>query len=554
MAFGGIVEGSFAWLLKNMLDRLFVDGNQGFAWIAAFGIVVVFSITGLSHFVAGYGMQWVGNRVMLDVRNQMFAQLIRLPVPAFDKLTSGELLSRLTNDVMGMQAASTTAITSFVRSSFTLLGLLLTMLVLNWKLALITLVTAPFLAVVIGAFGKRLRILSISGMEAQGAMLEVIREAIAGLRVIKISGGEKHELTRFDDSANRLRRLIMKQSVAAAASTPVTHFLVSIAISSIVYLAASRTLGQSMPMADFIAFIVAAAALVPQIKQLASVNEQVQRGLASAVRVFELIDAESEADTGSTELSKAIGRISFRGVTLQYPSKATLALDDISLEILPGETLALVGPSGGGKTSLINLLPRFFEPTSGEIYFDDVPITSIKLASLRSKIALVSQDIVLFNESIAANIAYGRKRGSDESANFNDIVEAAQRANCMDFIDKLPEGLHTLIGENGVRLSGGQRQRLAIARALLKDAPVLLLDEATSALDGESERAVQDALDLLMRGRTTIVVAHRLSTIEGAHRIAVIDGGRIVSVGTHQELLAVNGLYASLHRNQFAGT
>jgi ATP-binding cassette, subfamily B, bacterial MsbA len=552
MAIGGIVEGSFAWLLKNMLDKLFIDGNQGFAWIASLGVIVVFLTTGLSHFIAGYGMQWVGNRVMLDIRNQMFDQLVRLPAQTFDSLTSGELMSRLTSDVMGVQAASTTAITAFVRSSFTLFGLLLTMLVLNWKLAIITLVTAPLLAAVIGAFGKRLRALSISGMEAQGAMLEVIREAIAAQRVIKISGSEDYEAARFGDSANRLRQLIMKQSIASAASTPVTHLLVSIAISAIVYLAASRTLGQSMPVADFIAFVVAAAALVPQIKQLASVNEQVQRGLASAIRVFELIDTKPESDTGTNELNGALDSISIRGVSLKYPSKDIPALEDISLEIMAGETLALVGPSGGGKTSLINLLPRFFEPTTGQIYLNDIPITSIKLANLRSKIALVSQEIVLFNDSIAANIAYGRRGNSAKPVSHDDIIRAARQANCMDFIGALPEGFDTLVGENGTRLSGGQRQRLAIARALLKDAPVLLLDEATSALDGESERAVQVALDLLMKGRTTIVVAHRLSTIEGANRIAVIDCGKIVALGTHKDLLTTNALYANLYRNQFA--
>jgi len=549
MAIGGAVEGSFAYLLKTMLETLFVEGNEKYAWIAAVAVVAVFLTTGISHFVAGYGMQWVGNKIMLDIRNLMYKQLIRLPVPTFDAYSSGELLSRITNDVMGVQAAATTALTTLVRSSFTLIGFLVTMFILNWRLTLITLVAIPILAVVINFFGKRLRALSVDSMAAQAEMLDIVRESVVAQRVIKISGGEAQESARFDKSANTVRQLTMKQCIAAAAATPITHFVVSIAIGAIIYLAASKTLGEPMPMADFIAFIVAATALVPQIKQLASVNEQIQRGLAASTRVFALIDAPTETDTGQIALTRASGAITFENISLNYTTKNTLALDNVSLTIAPGETIALVGPSGGGKTSLVNLVPRFFTPTQGTISIDGIAIEQIRLQDLRDQIALVSQDVVLFNGTVAANIAYGKTAVATNSA----IEAAARAANCMDFIQSLPAGFDTIIGENGARLSGGQRQRLAIARAILRDAPILLLDEATSALDSESERAVQNALETLMRGRTTIVVAHRLSTIENASRIAVLEGGKIVEIGTHRELLAANQLYAGLYRLQFVG-
>jgi subfamily B ATP-binding cassette protein MsbA len=547
MALGGIIEGSFAWYLKYMLETLFVEGNERYAAVAAIGVVLVFFLSGLSHFIAGYGMQWVGNKLMLDIRNQMFAKLIRLPVPMFDRVTSGTLMSKVTNDVIGVQAAATTALTSLVRGTFTLVTLLVTMFVLNWKLTLITFVTVPLLGWVIRSFGKRLRRINEQGQVAHAAITDVLEEAIRGQKVVKVFGGERYEAGRFDEAANTIRRLNMKQSAAAAAATPLTHLIVSMAIGFIIYLAASRTLGTGMAIADFVTFIVAAGGLVPQIKQLASVNEQIQKGLAASQSVFALIDAKPENDTGTQRIEKATGRLQFDRVSVHYESKTTPALNSVELDIQPGETIALVGPSGGGKTSLVNLVPRFFEPSAGQVLLDGVKINDIRLADLRAQMALVSQDVVLFNDTVAANIAYG---ASD--ADRIKIEAAARAAHCIDFIGALPEQFDTVIGENGARLSGGQRQRLAIARALYKDAPILLLDEATSALDSESERAVQDALDVLMQGRTTIVVAHRLSTIENASRIAVMEAGKIVELGPHSELIRRNGLYASLHRLQFA--
>lgn len=550
MAVGGVVDGLFGWFLKELLENIFDGGNEQYALYAGLGVVVIFFVSGASHFISNVGMQWVGNKVMLDIRNLMFARLIRLPVPMFDEITSGTLMTKIMSDVIGVQAAATTAVTALVRGGTTFLVLIVSMFVINWKLTLITFATVPILGFIIRAFGKRLRGITTQGQQAHAQLADVLEESIRGQKVVKVFGGHEYEAKRFNAAANTIRQLNMKQSIAAAAAAPFTHFIVSIAIGLIIYLAASKTLGTAMTGAEFVAYIVIAAGLVPQIKQLASVNEQVQKGLAAAESVFALIDTAHEGDNGTITIERSEGRLRFDNIDLQYASKSIPALHEINLTIAAGETIALVGPSGGGKTSLVNLVPRFFAPTRGSIYVDDIAISDITLSNWRRQIALVSQDVVLFNDTIAANIAYGQHTTS----NIDDIKAAADAANCMDFITALPQGFDTVIGENGARLSGGQRQRIAIARALLKNAPILLLDEATSALDSESERAVQDALDTLMRGRTTIVVAHRLSTVENASRIVVLEAGKIVEIGTHTELLAANKLYAGLYRLQFAGS
>ena len=550
MVVGGAAQGLFAWFLNVLLKKLFVEGNEQYALLAAAGIVLIFLITGLAHFIAGYGMQWVGNKVILDFRSQMFQRLIRLPEPFFSRTSTGSLMSKVTYDVLGLQEATTNTLNALVRGSVTLAVALGYMFILSWKLTLIIFATVPVLALIVGAFGKRLREVSRESQVAQGAITSVLEESIRGHKVIKIFGGEQYEAARFDASANRIRKLSMKHGAAAAAGTPFTHFIVSIAIALIVYLAASKSLGTGLNVADFVTYIVAAAGLIPQIKGLSGVNEQIQKGLASAESVFALIDAKTEEDRGCITMARAEGRIQFSGVGLQYENQTAHALLDVSLTISPGETIALVGPSGGGKTSIINLLPRFFTPSTGNITLDGHALADIKLGELRGQMALVSQDVVLFNDTVASNIAYGVEGGVD----MDKVRRAAEAAHCLDFIRALPEGFNTRIGDNGSRLSGGQRQRLAIARAIFKDAPILLLDEATSALDSESERAVQSALDSLMKGRTTLVVAHRLSTIENADRIVVMENGRITEIGTHAQLIGRNGTYAVLHRLQFAGT
>lgn len=548
MAVGGAAQGAFALFLKELLEKLFEQGNAQYAWIASLAIVVIFLITGLSNFVSGYGMQWVSTKVILDLRNQMFHRLIRLPEPFFSRTSTGTMMSKVTNDVMGLQEAATNALTALVRGSFTLIIALGTMFYLSWKLTLITFATVPILALIIGAFGKRLRGLSRETQVAQAAITDVLEESIRGHKVIKVFGGERYELSRFESAANRIRQLSMKHGAAAAAGTPFTHLIVSIAIALIVYLAASNRMGSGLSVSSFVAYIVAAAGLIPQIKGLTSVNEQIQKGLAACESVFGLIDSPLEADTGKKNMDRAKGELRFDAVSLQYENQTAHALNEISIDIRAGETIALVGPSGGGKTSFMNLVPRFFTPTAGTITLDGHALADIKLTDLRKQIAMVSQDVVLFNDTVAANIAYGVVGDADMAK----VKEAAAAAHCLDFIEALPNGFNTEIGDNGSRLSGGQRQRIAIARALYKDAPILLLDEATSALDSESERAVQTALDALMRGRTTLVVAHRLSTIEKADRILVLEAGKIVESGTHAELLLRGGLYTSLHRLQFS--
>jgi ATP-binding cassette, subfamily B, bacterial MsbA len=382
-----------------------------------------------------------------------------------------------------------------------------------------------------------------------GGVAEVLDEAIANQRVVRVFGGQAYEEKRFEEAAKRIRRFNMKHAVAAAATVPVTQVIVACAIAAIIYLAAGEAFAGNTDVGSFIEFIAAVGLLLQPLKRLTGVNEQLQRGLAACESVFALIDEADERDTGTVRLERAQGAIAFRDVTLSYRGGARPALAHLTLSIKPGETVALVGPSGSGKSSLIHLLARFYHPDSGEITLDGHPLESLTLESLRRQISLVSQNVVLFNDTVAANIAYGRA----DRVSREELERAAQAAHALDFIRALPQGLETEIGENGAKLSGGQRQRIAIARAILKDAPILLLDEATSALDTESERAVQAALEALMRGRTTIVIAHRLSTIEKADRIVVLAQGSVTEVGTHRELLDRAGMYAGLHRMQFAG-
>ena len=551
MAIGGAVEGSFAYFLKYMLDTLVARGRESDAIFAALGIIGVFFIGGVSQFAAGYGMQWVGNKVILDCRNAMFARILRLPISALNDTTTGTLMSKVTNDVVGLQSAATSSTTAAVRGTASLVALLVTMFIINWKLTLITFATVPILGLVVTAFSRRLRKISRQSQHANAEITDVLEETLSAQKVIRIYGGQAQEENRFNAAASRIRSLNMKHSLAAAASTPLTHIVVATAIAIIVYLAISPRFGIAMNSVDLTVFLISAGALVPQIKGLASISEQIQRGLAAAESVYGLIDSPIESDNAlETPYNRpSLGNeLSFSSLSLSYPAQQTPALDNINLTINAGETIALVGGSGGGKTSLINLLPRFFLPTSGTIFLGGVPIENIALSTLREKIALVSQDVILFNASVAQNIAYGGRA----NASIGDIIAAATAAHALDFINQLPQGFDTVIGENGSRLSGGQRQRIAIARAILKDAPILLLDEATSALDSESERAVQAALDTLMLNRTTLVVAHRLTTIERANRIVVLEHGKIVEIGAHAELLARGGAYANLHRMQFS--
>jgi subfamily B ATP-binding cassette protein MsbA len=535
-------------LLKPLLDGVFVAKDEAvIRWTPVF-IIGLFVVRGLAEYLAQYALSWVGNRLVMDLRGVMFRKLLALPARYFDDQASGNLISKLTFDVMQVTAAATSVLMVIFKESLVIFGLLAWMFWLNWKLTLLAMIMAPVIVVVVRAISLRLRKTSRAVQGLMGDMTQVIQEAIEGHRIVKLFGGQDYEQRRFDVHANKVRRQLMRQVAATAANVPIVQLIAALALAVIVYLATEQSNTDQITVGGFVSFITAMLMLTAPLKRVTSINESLQRGLAAAESVFSLIDQKSESDCGGIDLDHVRGEICFDQVHFRYGDDERSALDGINLLIAPGETVALVGASGSGKTTLANLVPRFYLPTGGRILLDGQDIAELKLTGLRANIALVSQDVVLFNESVAANIAYGILKDTNEAA----VLAAAEAAHAMEFISQMPLGLQTLVGENGVKLSGGQRQRLAIARALLKNSPVLILDEATSALDTESERHVQAALEVLMRGRTTLVIAHRLSTIEHADRIVVLDKGKIIEIGSHADLLAQDGAYARLYHIQFA--
>ena len=540
-------ETAVAAMLKPLLDGSFVDKDPDHMFWMPFIIIAVFTIRGISTFTSTMAVAWVGNKVVLDLRDNMFKKLLVLPTAFYDRHPTGNIISRITYDVTQVTETATNALTVLVKDTLTIVGLLGWMLYLNWQLSLTTLAILPVMMLVVVVTGKRMRRLNRNLQSTIGDMTHVLEESVKGQKIVKIFGGQQYESKRFWSVANWVRRLQMKIKAAASINVILVEGVGAICFAIIIYVGTKQAAADAITVGGFVSFFTAMGLLFTPIKRLTKVNEVIQRGLAASESVFSMADEPAELDNGTVKLQNPIGHIRYEKVSMQFPETTKPAVDNISLEILPGQTVALVGPSGSGKTTIASLLPRFYMPTAGKIFFDDIDTKELSLNDLRSNLSFVGQDIVLFNDTIAANIAYGIEPAPDASK----IREAADKAFVSEFADKLTDGLNTEIGENGVRLSGGQRQRIAIARAFLKNSPLLILDEATSALDTASERHVQQAIEKLETSRTTLVIAHRLSTVENADKIFVMDHGKIVEQGSHAELMRHEGIYANLYNTQF---
>ncbi|MHB8919606.1 MAG: lipid A export permease/ATP-binding protein MsbA [Halothiobacillus sp.] len=561
MIAAGLTEVAFAALMKPLLDGSFVNRDPATIRLMPLLLLGVFAVRVIAEFASGYGMAWVGRSVIRDLKRDVFDHVLHLPVRYFDHVPGGEILTRLNYQSEQVSEAASSALTTLIRDSITVLGLLIWLLILSWQLALFIVVLAPVLVVLVWSISRAFRRYARRIQDSMGQVSHVAEEVINGHRVVKLYGGETFEAARFA-TINALNfKDFMRMQAVSALSSPLTQFVLALGIAGIVWFATTGDRTHSISVGTFVSFITALSLMLSPMKRLIGVNSVLQRGIAAGESLFGLLDEPREQDAVTARrIERVTGQIRFEGVGLRYhpanqaahPGSASVlapwVLSDITLTIAAGQTVALVGRSGAGKSSLMASLPRFVEIELGVIRLDDTAISDFKLTDLRRQFAYVSQDTVLFNTTVAANIGYSDGGHEDRAR----VYAAAKAAFAFDFIEQLPQGFDTPVGENGVLLSGGQRQRLAIARALYRDAPILILDEATSALDTESERYIQAALENLSRGRTTLVIAHRLSTIEHADLIVVLDHGRIIETGNHRDLLAADGAYAALHRLQFS--
>lgn len=537
-----------AVIMKPLLDEGFTGAKPSYIWSIPLAVVGLMLLRGVTTFGGTYLMTWVANNMLLGLRHDMFERLLAMSDETFRSRDKGRLLNRFTIDAGNVSGLSTEVIRVIVRESLTVVALLGVLLYMSWQLTLIVLVMLPLSVLTGRYFVRRLRRINRDTINMNAELTRVVSEGIAGQRVIKMFDGYERERGRFGYINARLRRFAMRAASADSAMSPISQFFVALSVAIVVAVALYQANHQGLTVGSFAAFMAALGQIFDPLKRLTNIAGASQRMLVSAESVFALIEEPIETDTGTRVLSGRLsGRVEFRDITHRFPGASGNTLDRVSLTVRAGQTVALVGRSGSGKTTLVNMLPRFIEPTGGQILIDDSNVSEFRLRDLRSQLSLVSQDVVMFEGTIAENVAYGVLGDVPE----DQIRAALEAASLLSFVDTLPAGIHTQVGSNASALSGGQRQRLAIARALIKDAPILILDEATSALDNEAERQVQASLDRLMAGRTTLVIAHRLSTVQKADCIVVLDQGRIVEQGNHDALLAQEGLYANLYRLQF---
>ncbi len=548
---GMLVDGGglalFTGLLKPMIDKLFTLKDPYLIFWMPIWIIGIFLVRSLGTFVSDYGVSYIGRHVVQAMQQDVFSAYLKLPAPFFGSEPSGQQVSRITYTSEQVAAASSSAAKIAITDGFTVIAMLFVMLYYSPYLTLSLLVMVPAIALVATVVSRRYRKISRRIQGTMGSVTGTVEESVGAHREVRIYGGQAYEAGRFEHITRHTSRLNLKIAATNAASSSTVQLIAATALAALVFLGTRPQVLGSMTPGVFFAVLTAMGTMLPSLKRLASVQSNIQRGLSAAEEIFEVIDLPPEVDTGGRELARARGDLRFESVSLVYPRNDVAALRGVDLHCVPGTVTALVGRSGSGKSSLVSLLPRFNTLSAGRIILDGQDYESYTLASLRRQIAWVGQGVMLFNDTVANNIAYGELAGADEA----DIVAAAEAANAMEFIARMPQGIHTQIGQGGNMLSGGQRQRIAIARAILKNAPILVLDEATSALDTESERLIQQALQRLMRDRTTVVIAHRLSTVEGADQIAVMEQGTIIERGTHAELMALGGQYAALHRMQF---